>query len=170
MTDRNTVKIRKLEPDEVKLHRDLALRALQDSPDSFGETLDEARARPWSYWEQLTQSVTDPNRHVMFLACEGEDVCGSTYGLLDRERSDTGRVGGMWVDPSWQRRGIGWSLLQAVFDWARRCGLSRLELWAPAHIPAAISLYRRAGFEKTGHRRPLPSNSSLEIIEMDCEL
>lgn len=162
--------IRKLKPDEIKLHRDLALRALRDSPDSFGETVEEAQAQPWSYWEQLTQSVTASNRHVMFLACEGEEVCGKTYGLLDSDRSDTGRIGEMWVDPSWRHRGIGWSLLQAVFDWARRRELSRLALWVPADNPVALSLYRRAGFEETGRRRPLPSNSNLQIIEMDCEL
>lgn len=170
MTDRNNVQIRELEPHEVKLHRDLALRALRDSPDSFGETLEQARAQPWSHWEQLTRSVTDPDRHVMFLACESEAVCGSTYGLLDPERSDTGRVGGMWVDPAWRRRGIGWSLLEAVLDWARRRGLRRLALWAPSHNPAAVALYRRAGFEETGRRRPLPTDSNLQIIEMERKL
>jgi hypothetical protein len=33
----------------------------------------------------------------MFLACEGTHLCGTTYALLDRERPETGRVGGMWV-------------------------------------------------------------------------
>jgi GNAT superfamily N-acetyltransferase len=154
----------------VNLHRDLRLRALSDSPDSFGEEFADMAVRPNSYWDDLTCSVTEPGRHVMFLACEDERVLGTTYGLLDRDRSDAGRVGGMWVDPTWRRRGVGRALLQEVFRWARERGLRRLGLWAPAHSPAAISLYRRAGFRETGNRRPLPMNPSLQIVEMESQL
>jgi hypothetical protein len=51
--------LRRLEPHEVGLHRELRLRALQDAPDSFGETFADVAARPSSYWEDLTRSVTD---------------------------------------------------------------------------------------------------------------
>jgi ribosomal protein S18 acetylase RimI-like enzyme len=68
------------------------------------------------------------------------------------------------------RRGVGRALLQEVFSWARERGLSRLGLWAPAHSPAAISLYRQAGFRETGNRRPLPTNPSLQILEMESHL
>ena len=162
--------IRRLESHELNLHRDLRLRALRDSPDSFGETFADVAGRPTSYWEDLTRSVTEPGRHVMFLACEGEHVLGSTYGLLDRERSEAGRVGGMWVDPAWRRRGVGRALLQEVFAWARERGLSCLGLWAPGHSPAAISLYCQVGFRETGNCRPLPTNPPFQIVEMVCEL
>ena len=162
--------LRKLTSHEVGLHRDLRLRALRDAPDSFGETLADAAARSMSYWEELTRSVTEPGRHVMFVACEDEDVLGSAYGLLDRERGDAGRVGGVWVEPAWRRRGVGRALLQEVFGWARARGLSRLCLSAPAHSPAAIALYSRVGFRDTGDRRPLPTNPSLWIVAMEAEL
>jgi GNAT superfamily N-acetyltransferase len=164
------VLVRRLEAHEVELHRDLRLRALGDAPESFGETVAEAAARAPAYWEDLTRSVTEPGRHVMFLAWEGRDPVGSTYGLLDRDRIGAGRVGGMWVDPAWRRRGVGRLLLQAVFGWARERGLSRLALWAPARSPAAIALYSRAGFRETGVRRPLAPGSALEIVEMECPL
>ena len=63
----------------------------------------------------------------MFLACEDEDVLGSTYGLLDPDESGAWRVGGMWVGPAWRRRGIARALLQA------------------AHDPTDIALYVQAG-------------------------
>jgi GNAT superfamily N-acetyltransferase len=152
----------------VSLHRQLRLRALQEAPESFGETFADVAARPSSYWEDLTRSVTEPERHVMFLAYEGVDVLGSTYGLRDRDQSEVGRVGGMWVDPAWRRRGVGHALLQEVFGWAREHGLRRLRLWAPAHGVAALSLYRQAGFRETGQHRPLPTNPSLQIVEMEA--
>ena len=164
------MKIRVLEPYEVSFHRELRIRVLNDSPDSFGETASEAEARPRSYWEELTRSVTEPNRHVMFVAFEGDAIVGTTYGLLDRQRNDAGRVGGMWVAPSQRRRGVGGALLAAVLAWARERGLKRVGLWAPASEPAAIALYFRAGFKDTGRHRPLPNKADLRISEMEIEL
>ena len=164
------MQIRTLEPHEVHLHREIRLRALADAPDSFGEVVSEAEAQPISYWEELTRSVTEPGRHVMFLACEDDTVLGSAYGLLDRAQREAGRVGGMWVAPAARRRGIGRALLHAVMAWARGRQLTHLRLWAPAHSPAAVALYRQAGFRETGRRRPVPNNPALEIIEMGCEL
>ena len=160
--------LRRLERHEVSLHRGVRLRALQGAPDSFGETFADAVARPSSYWEDLTRSVTEPGRHVMFLAYQGNDVLGSTYGLLARDRSEVGRVGGMWVEPAWRRRGVGCALLQQVFNWARENELNRLGLRAPCHSPAAVTLYRQAGFRETGKRRPLSTNPTLEILEMEA--
>ena len=59
-------------------------------------------------------------------------------------------------------------LLQQVFNWAREHGLSRLGLWAPSHSPAALALYGQAGFRETGKRRPLPTNPTLQILEMEA--
>jgi GNAT superfamily N-acetyltransferase len=164
------VTVRVLQSHEVGLHRDLRLLALRDAPDSFGETFADIGARSLSYWEELTRSVTPPGPHVMFLACAGDALCGMAYGLLDRERTEAGRVGGMWVAPAWRRRGVGRMLLRAVEDWARERGLHRLGLWAPSHSPAAIALYCQAGFRETGRHRPLPSRPALQVIEMECDV
>ena len=161
--------LRRLERHEVSLHRELRLRALQEAPDSFGETFADVAARPLSCWEDLTRAVTESARDAMFPAYEGDEVVGSTYGLLDRE-NEAGRVGGMWVEPGWRRRGVGRALLQEVFSWAREHELSRLGLWAPVHSAAALALYAQAGFRGTGKRRPLPTNPSLEIIEMEASV
>lgn len=163
------MRIRTLEPYEISLHRDLRLRALRDSPDSFGETIAEAEARPLSYWEDLTRSVTEPDRHVMFLACEGDTTCGSTYGLRDRDISDVGRIGGTWVAPSHRRQGVGRALLQAAVSWAHEQGFNQLRLWAPSGNAAALALYRHAGFKETGRGRTLPTNPDLQIVELECE-
>ena len=159
-------RIRRLEPHEFDLHRDVRLRALRDAPDAFGETIAEVEAQPASYWEDLTRSVTEPGRHVMFLACDGDAVCGSVYGLIDREREGAARVGGTWVAPSHRRQGVGRALLDAVISWARERGFGSVRLWAPEASAAAMALYRRAGFSSTGHRRPFPNDASRLITEM----
>lgn len=159
--------IRALAPHESDLLREVRLRALSDAPDSFGETLAEAAARPRSHWENQTRLLTEPDGHVMFMACDGEMIHGSVYGLIDRDRLGAGRVGGMWVDPSRRREGMGFALLLAVIDWADSRGMARLGLWAPVHRLGAIALYTRAGFRATGLRKPLPSDPSYRIQEME---
>jgi len=103
----------------------------------------------------------------MYLACDGDDIFGSTYGLRDSESSDMARIGGMWVAPLHRRHGIGRALLDAVRSWAREHGFKRMGLWAPSENPAALALYRQAGFRQTGRRRPLPTNAMLEIVELE---
>ena len=162
--------IRRLEPHETALHRTLRLRALKDSPDSFGDRLEDISARPAAYWEELTQSVTAPDHHVMFLACAETSVCGSVYGLTDARQAGRGRVGGMWVEPASRGRGVGSALLEAVIAWARSRAFTRLELSAPARSAAALALYRRAGFGAMGERRPMPGRPHLELVEMGRDL
>src|SRR5262245_55395728 len=162
--------IRRLGPDEIDLHRRVRLHALQDAPASFGETFAEVAGRPSAYWEKLTRSVTEAERQVMFLACEGENVLGCVYGLVDRERGGSGHVGGMWVTPAARRRGVGRALLDAVITWARGRRFEQLGLWAPAGVAAALALYGKAGFEETGVRSTMPLRPTHEIVEMVLRL
>lgn len=158
--------IRALGSDEITLHRDVRLRALQDAPDSFGGTMEEEERHPLEYWENQTKAVSGAGRNVMFLACEGTEILGMIYGLRDRERSDGARVGGMWVESSFRRQGAGRQMLIAVIDWARERSLNHIGLWAPAHSVAAMTLYRQMGFRETGTRGRLRAGSELEILEM----
>ena len=164
------MRIRKLESHEITLHRELRLRALRDSPESFADTAEEVEQRPSSYWEDLTRSVTEPDRHVMFLACDGDAPVGSIYGLHDRQYRDVARIGGTWVAPSHRRRGVGRELLEAVVSWAREHGFSRLALWAPTANAAALAFYRQAGFKNTGRRRPLRENVTHEAVELERDM
>jgi GNAT superfamily N-acetyltransferase len=162
--------VRALRAGEVALFKDLRLRALADSPDAFAETLAHAEAQPAAYWENLTRSVSEPGRHVMFVAEDAARAVGLVFGLLDRERASVGRVGGMWVAPEARGRGAGRALLDAVVAWARRRGLARLELWVTEGNSPAALLYRSAGFAETGARDVLPANPARATIQMTLAL
>jgi GNAT superfamily N-acetyltransferase len=123
----------------------------------------------------LTRSVTEPERHVMLVASEGEHVLGSAYGLIDRDRSEAARVGGTWVEPAWRRRGVGRALLQEMFGWAREHGLSRHGLWARHTAPPRWLYTAKRVFERPApvdNFRPIPRyrlsrwRSSREIPEL----
>ncbi|MEJ8816154.1 GNAT family N-acetyltransferase [Variovorax ureilyticus] len=164
------MRLRKLEPHESSLLRELRLRALQDAPGSFRDTYSDMAARPSSYWDELTRSVTEANQNVMFLAYEGDHPVGSAFALVDRVRSRTGRAGGMWVEPQWRRRGIGEALLQEVINWARERDFERLQLWCAVDAVGPSSLYRKAGFKETGNQQPLSEESAFRVAEMELPL
>lgn len=162
--------IRTLRSDEADLHRRIRLRALRDSPDSFGVTAGDAERSQMSFWDDQTRAVTEPGRNAMFLTCDGagddEKIHGMIYALRDPDRPDGGRIGGMWVEPAMRRQGLGRNLLTAAVDWARALDMTQLGLWAPAHSEAAMEFYRHMGFRENGRRGGLRGGSPLEIVEM----
>lgn len=164
------MRLRRLEAHESSLLRELRLRALRDAPRSFRDTYSEIAAKPSSYWDDLTRSVTEPGKNVMLLAYEEDKPVGLVFGLVDLVQSKDGRVGGMWVDPMWRRRGIGAALLQEVASWARERGFERLRLWCVVDSVGPGSLYRKLGFQETGNQQPLSAESTLRVAEMELLL
>ncbi|MGR3764270.1 N-acetyltransferase family protein [Rossellomorea sp. NS-SX7] len=50
-------------------------------------------------------------------------------------------------------QGVGTALFQKVEEWARSCGISRLELTAVTRNTPGIALYQKCGFEMEGTKR-----------------
>ena len=59
---------------------------------------------------------------------------------------------GLMVAAAYRRRGIGRALLEATVEWARRHGVSKLELHVFPHNEPAIRLYESFGFVREGYR------------------
>lgn len=59
-------------------------------------------------------------------------------------------VGGFAIHPAKTQRGYGFALLQAVKDWAKPQGFTRLELDVDADNTVAKHLYEKAGFVQEG--------------------
>ena len=145
-----TPSLEQLRVGEGERLRAIRLRALQDAPDAFGATFEEAAARSLESWNgQLEQFPT-------FVAtANGSDVGLVRCALHDRFQ-DAGYLISMWVSPDARRQGIGSALVDAVVDWARTRGLNRLFLDVTEMNTAAISLYTRKGFVPNGEVGTLP--------------
>jgi hypothetical protein len=72
--------IRPLKPNEASMFRAVHPRTLADAPHAFGETLQQARSQPGAYWQNLTESVTQPSGQVMILAEDNHQVMGFALG------------------------------------------------------------------------------------------
>ena len=160
--------VRRLRAGEAMLFKDVRLRALAEAPTSFGHTHAEISAKPDAYWEEMTASVT--SRNVMFVAEADGRAVGMAFGVLQRDRPDVPHLGGMWVDPTARKGGVGRALTTAVLDWARERGFQRIGLWVTEGNAPAITLYERMGFTPTGRRDRQPAAPDLAIVEMERPL
>ena len=63
----------------------------------------------------------------------------------------------MWVAPEARGQGVGNALIDAVIEYARSSGASRLLLDVADHNQQAIALYARKGFKLNGKTGTLPA-------------
>ena len=83
--------------------------------------------------------------HITRLVVEAN---GRVVGNIELVRwKDKGEIGGLCVAAAFRRRGIARRLLEAAVELARRQGIRRLELYAPADQPWLLAFYRRMGFD-----------------------
>jgi len=160
----SSLNVRHLRVDEVDLHRQLRLEALRESPRAFGDTLEALERKGADYWNALTQRVCSVD--AMVVALDGERPIGMIYGLRDQQIRQGARLGGVWVDTQYRRRGAGRLLVNSVISWAQSHGFAMARLWVGHEEEAAIALYERCGFVFTGLERPLEEHPSIVIREM----
>jgi RimJ/RimL family protein N-acetyltransferase len=91
---------------------------------------------------------------VVLVAETGNGLVGMLdfHAYRHPQRQHAG-IFGMSVGRPWRGRGIGTALLDALFQWASRHDLHRIELEVLANNPGAIRLYERRGFQPEGRRR-----------------
>ncbi len=144
------LRLTQLTTDEGPRLRSIRLRALLDSPEAFGSTLEETAARPAESWSKQLRDLPT------FVAInDGLDV-GVVRGARDEARVETAWLISMWVAPEARRRGVGGVLVDAVIEWARSNGVTRLLLDVADNNAPAIELYARKGFEPNGEVSTLP--------------
>ena len=154
--------IRALRPEEWELLRELRLRALRDSPDSFGPLAEDVAREPDEYWQRGAR-VFASGHASLFLA----ERDGAAVGLVSATAAaGTGYLGAMWVAPAARGAGLGRALVDAACAWLRERGCTRLALTVTETNAAAIALYEGAGFRLTGESKPLRPGSPLRDLVM----
>ena len=160
------MEVRRLEPDEWRAFREIRIRALADSPDAFGATLDDASSRTDAEW----QDRADQSDGAIFVVDGPDGFVAMASGGPARNVPNTAALFGMWVDPSARRHGLGSALVEAVKAWAIAEGYPRLGLGVTTTNAPAIALYERLGFVDIGDRYPLREGTDLVIQIMGMSL
>lgn len=116
---------------------------------------------------RFRETITGAGRH--FVACENDTVVGT----LSIFRGASGKFGlGMMVRADRRGQGIGSVLVREAIEWARSEGIPSIGLEVFPHNVAAIRLYERMGFVRTGREFPIERQSGeiWNALEMRLDL
>jgi GNAT superfamily N-acetyltransferase len=152
--------VRRLQPGDWQVLRDIRLTALADSPSAFASSLAREQAFAEPDW---TRRITSGCSVVATNRADGAPV-GLAGGYL---HDGVPELIAMWVRPDRRGTGAADALVDAVADWAREQGSDRLVLWVVVGNERAEGVYRRLGFAHTGAAQPVPGNPSLTEVQME---
>ncbi|GAA1976240.1 GNAT family N-acetyltransferase [Terrabacter lapilli] len=136
--------------------RAVRLRALADSPDSFGATLEESASQESSLWRERAGG---PGPVVLAFA---DDSTVGMGGLYTPDETGDVFVWGMWVEPAWRGRGLASDILRLLLDQPAAQARPAL-LHVTQGNDTARRLYERHGFVGTGETLPLRPGSTVLI-------
>jgi ribosomal protein S18 acetylase RimI-like enzyme len=149
-------------------YREIRLAALKDAPSAFASTWQEEAPLTAAQWMERAQRSGDGDTLTIVIAA---DDAGRWVGLAGGYRPP-GRPGAdaelisMWVAPDCRGHNIGPELVRAVLAWAESHRAGSVGLWVNEANRAAISLYEKAGFRRTGEVDKLPSDPAQQEIRM----
>ena len=158
--------VRPFEAHEWRIYRELRLRALADSPDSFARTFAEEEGRTDDEWAQLLARSTSSPSSFPVIAEQAMRPVGIAYGQIEAEDAELAHLFSMWVEPSARRSGVGRALVEAVASWARSKRARRLVLRVTESNALAVRLYEQTGFTATAEVVPLRLGSALQARTM----
>ena len=152
--------VRRVEPGDGALLREVRLRALQHDPRSFASSYAREAAYTAADWDDWARRHAAGTEEATFLAF-GDDgaIAGLAGGFRRQEDPGTYTLFSTWVAPEHRRAGHGRRLVDTVADWARDAGGSAINLLVTD--PRAVALYETVGFVDDGRRQPLPSDESI---------
>jgi RimJ/RimL family protein N-acetyltransferase len=154
----HNVTVRRLEPDDWELLREVRLRALADAPEAFGSTYARELGYDQTEWRRRAGSS------AWFLATDDQSVLGIVAGYRDpRWLPDRRPLVAMWVAPQARGSGVAAQLVDAVMTWARDDAATELILGVVDSNARARALYVKCGFASTGQREPHHSDASRSI-------
>ena len=138
-----TVTVRAVAEGEAEALKSVRLRALEDSPDAFIQSVAEAEVEPIAVYEERIASTVRGETLNLVAVDESGTFVGLAAGIPWEGRT---RVVSVWVDPKLRGAGVGAELVEQIAVWSIERGLDCQIETAPGNDPA-LRLYRRLGFE-----------------------
>ena len=143
--------IRKLQPHESAVYREVRLACLKKVPQFFGSTYEEEVLNPKFMFETFIE--TDSPDHVMFGAFDRKRLIGITgFNRMARQRAmHRGEIVQVYVDANYRGQNIGEKLIRQALDYGFHLeGIEQVQLSVIAGNQIAINLYEKLGFKTFG--------------------
>ena len=148
MTTDRSPQIRRLEPSDAALYREIRLEGLRKSPEAFGSTLEKENAQPLSWFE------TALGRTDIFGAFLDGTLAGvAAYAAHEgSKQAHKATLWGMYVRDTARKSGLGKKLVAAVLDHARE-RVEMVQLTVVSENDDARRLYTASGFVEYGYEK-----------------
>ena len=153
------LELRIITQDDWEAFRAVRLRALADSPDAFGATLDDATAQPPHVWQDRAAGAGP------VILAFADQVPVAMGGLFVPPESDDAFVWWMLVEPASRGHGVASCILHDLLSHPEAARRS-LHLHVTHGNDTARRLYERHGFTVTGESQPLRDGSEVRIDAM----
>lgn len=159
------IEIRPLRPEEAPAARQLIYRVARDqfNPELTAEEAAARYADTWPIRDVLDFQQDYAAAGGVFLAMfDGPRMIGT--GALKPMEDGAGEIKRLWLLPEYHGRGLGYRMMLALIDFARRHGVRTLRLeTSPAYQPRAFAFYRRLGFTEIPRYGDDPDDISMEL-------
>jgi len=143
--------IRKLQPHESNIYREIRLACLKNASAYFGSTYEEEILNPKLKFETFIEN--DSSDHFIFGAFDAEKLIGITgFTRMNRKRDQhRGELVQVYLDANYRGQNIGEKLIRSVVEYTFTMdGLEQIQLSAVASNQSAIKLYEKVGFRTFG--------------------
>jgi len=165
----HSLEIQALKPDQWESFKSLRLAALKHDPSSFGKTYAEESELSNEEWKRKAMESNSKNDRDTLIAYLDESPVGLIFVFI-REDSNTGAIGGFWVNPNFRRKGIGKALIQSSMDWLNSKKIKEMNFWNNPNNAASSAFYQKMGFSYIGKKQSLESDPTQKIQLMRKEL
>ena len=131
--------VHKVISNEWEKLRDIRTRAIIDSPQAFGDTLEKTQARQEDEWRSWATGA-----NVYAIEDNGKYI--ATVTLRKGSSSSEAVINGVWTDPDYRGKGLSTKLFNEVFIQAKKMNLEKLTLMVNVNQVAAYNSYLKLGF------------------------
>ena len=123
-----------------------------------------------SPWSEKSFSDSISRKDTIFLVCE-EDENNAIKGYIGMYLSfEEANITNVAVAPAFRKRGCGESLVLGAKEHAKQSAIEKIFLEVRVSNEAAISLYRKMGFENLGIRKNFYEHPVEDAYIMCCDL
>jgi RimJ/RimL family protein N-acetyltransferase len=144
--------IRQIQTDDWERLRDVRLRALEQAPEAYLETLANASNFPDDLWMERAT----PDDEGCSFAVERDGRFEGLVGCFVADDPATVFLVAMWLAPELRGTGVASELVERVVDWARKHRAQRVCLSVEPDNERAARLYEKCGFAETKSPPPFP--------------
>jgi GNAT superfamily N-acetyltransferase len=138
--------IRRIQPGETELYKQLRLTSLRDTPYAFSSTVESALGRSTESWHEQAESAAHGADRAIFIAFSDADPIG--IAALYRVEAQPGatEMSQVWVAPEHRGTSTAVDLMNFLFTWARENNYRKITASVTAGNTRALQFYLRYGF------------------------